>query len=121
MCRTFLLTFLTAVTIRSADFSRDIAPILVSECLTCHSAEKAKGGYRVHTYTAVLQPGKSKQPAIIPGEPDDSELFAFLKVGAVVFALVRLRGEVGRLIVGDFDPGAGLRFQIDHGRLTRAA
>ena len=58
-----------------ADFSRDIAPILQSKCLTCHSAEKAKGGYRVHTFAAVLRPGKSKEPAVVPNEPDQSELF----------------------------------------------
>jgi WD40 repeat protein len=75
MCRIFLATFLTALTLRAADFSRDIAPILVSECLTCHSAEKAKGGYRLHNYAAVLQPGKSRQPTVVPGKPDDSELF----------------------------------------------
>jgi hypothetical protein len=75
MCRKLLLTYLTLLAINAADFSRDIAPILLSECLACHSAEKAKGGYRVHTYSALLHPGKSKEPAIVAGKPDDSELF----------------------------------------------
>jgi WD40 repeat protein len=75
MCRALLLTCLSVLSIRAADFSRDIAPILLSECLTCHSAEKAKGGYRLHTYASVLQPGKSKAPSVVPGKPDDSELF----------------------------------------------
>ena len=75
MCRFFLVTLLTAVTLRAAEFSRDIAPILISECLACHSAEKAKGGYRVHNYAAVLEPGKSRQPAVVASKPGESELF----------------------------------------------
>ena len=75
MCRFFLFALLTAVTLRAVEFSRDIAPILISECLACHSAEKAKGGYRVHNYAAVLEPGKSRQPSVVAGKPDESELF----------------------------------------------
>ena len=67
--------WLTAVAAFAADFSRDIAPILMSECLACHSADKAKGGYRVHNYAAVLEPGKSRQSAVVPGKPEESELF----------------------------------------------
>ncbi len=58
-----------------ANFSTDIAPILLSKCLTCHTADKAKGGYRVHNFAAVLQTGKSKHPAVVPGKPEESELF----------------------------------------------
>jgi len=56
-------------------FSRDLAPILSAKCLTCHSSEKAKGGYRLHTFAAALQPGKSKQIPVRAGEPEQSELF----------------------------------------------
>ncbi|MGZ8941095.1 MAG: c-type cytochrome domain-containing protein, partial [Limisphaerales bacterium] len=75
MCRLILVLYLASLAIHAADFSRDIAPILISECLTCHSSEKAKGGYRVHNHAAVLQPGKSKEPAVVPNNPDASELF----------------------------------------------
>src|SRR5688572_15252666 len=34
------LWMLFTPTTSAADFSRDIAPVLLSECLTCHSAEK---------------------------------------------------------------------------------
>ena len=70
-----LLLLVTAADLFSASFSRDIAPILVTECLACHSDEKAKGGYRVHTFAAVLSPGKSEQPPIVAGKPEESELF----------------------------------------------
>ena len=59
----------------AADFSTDIAPVLMSECLTCHNAEKAKGGYRVHNFAALLQPGKSKLAPVVPEKPEESELF----------------------------------------------
>src|SRR5262245_19871545 len=56
-------------------FSRDIAPILEAKCSSCHSAEKAKGGYRLHTFEALLQQGKSKKPSVVPGKPEESEVF----------------------------------------------
>lgn len=75
MIRTISALVTAFVTVHGAEFSRDIAPILVSECLTCHNAEKAKGGYRVHQYGAVITAGKSKEPAVVPGKPEASELF----------------------------------------------
>lgn len=56
-------------------FSRQIAPVLQEKCVTCHGAEKAKGGYRMHTFGALLKPGKSGEPAVTGGNPDSSELF----------------------------------------------
>jgi len=56
-------------------FTGEIAPILEAKCSSCHSAEKAKGGYRVHTFEALLQPGKSKKPSIVPHAPEESEVF----------------------------------------------
>lgn len=68
------LTFIAA-DLAAVEFSRDIAPILVRECLACHNAEKAKGGYRAHTFSALLQAGKGKTLPVVPGNPDKSELF----------------------------------------------
>lgn len=59
----------------AVSFSRQIAPVLKDKCLACHSIEKAKGGYRVHSFAAAVSPGKSGKPAIVPGEPETSELF----------------------------------------------
>src|SRR5688500_16420729 len=75
MFRTALAYWMVSIAAFAADFTRDIAPILISECLACHCSEKAKGGYRVHTYAAVLEPGKSNQPAVVSGKPEGSELF----------------------------------------------
>lgn len=61
-----------------ASFSRDIAPILRAKCVTCHNAEKGKGGYRLHTYHDLLKPGESKEPPVVPGQPARSKLHALL-------------------------------------------
>jgi WD40 repeat protein len=59
----------------SVSFSKDIAPVLLKKCLTCHGAEKSKGGYRLDTFELLMKGGDSKTPAITPGEPDQSKLF----------------------------------------------
>jgi WD40 repeat protein len=59
-------------------FSKDIAPTLVAKCLACHNSEKAKGGYRLHTFEALLKPGSSKEPPIVPGKPEDSLLYKLI-------------------------------------------
>ncbi|HSH93436.1 MAG TPA: c-type cytochrome domain-containing protein, partial [Roseimicrobium sp.] len=59
-------------------FKSQIAPILSDKCLTCHSAEKAKGKYRLHTFDALLKTGSSGDPAVTPGKPDASELYRLL-------------------------------------------
>lgn len=40
-------------------FSRDVAPILVENCTSCHNAKKAEGNYRIDTYAELLKPGDS--------------------------------------------------------------
>jgi hypothetical protein len=70
----FMLVFSTSAA-EGPSFTRDIAPILEAKCGSCHNAEKAKGGYRVHTFEALLRPGKSKKEPIVAGKPEESELF----------------------------------------------
>jgi len=62
----------------SVSFTKDIAPIFVAKCLACHNSEKAKGGYRLHTYEALLKPGSSKDAVIVPGEPAESKLLQLI-------------------------------------------
>ena len=59
-------------------FTKDIAPIFVAKCLACHNAEKAKGGYRMHHFEALLIAGSSKESPLIPGKPSESLLFKLL-------------------------------------------
>jgi dipeptidyl aminopeptidase/acylaminoacyl peptidase len=60
------------------DFKRDIAPILVQKCVTCHNPEKSKGGYQLHTFEALLKPGESKEPSLVPGMAKESKLFQLI-------------------------------------------
>ena len=55
------------------DYEREILPILVENCLECHSQEKRKGGLSLATYAEALEGGRSG--AIIrPGNAADSLL-----------------------------------------------
>jgi mono/diheme cytochrome c family protein len=59
----------------SISFARDVAPVLVKQCQSCHGPDKAKSKYRLDTFTRLKTPGKSKAMPIMAGEPDKSELF----------------------------------------------
>ena len=60
---------------QSAFFENKIRPILVGQCLKCHSAAegKVKGGLALDTREGVLKGGDSG-PAVVPGNPDKSPL-----------------------------------------------
>lgn len=73
-----LVTSAQAQKAGEVSFSRDIAPILVAKCQTCHGADKAKGKYRLHTFEWLLKPGSSDEPAITPGDPKKSEFYRLL-------------------------------------------
>jgi len=55
------------------DFSHDVVPILRT-CTKCHSGPKKKGGLSIDTREKLLAGGKTA-PGLVPGKPDDSELF----------------------------------------------
>ncbi|AMV31469.1 Planctomycete cytochrome C [Pirellula sp. SH-Sr6A] len=49
------------------DFAKDIAPLLKSECFSCHQGEKAKGGFEVGDREAVLgyiEPGDASASSL---------------------------------------------------------
>lgn len=56
-------------------FSADIAPLLDRHCVACHGPDKVRGGYRLDTFAALAQPGKSGSPALVPGQPARSDLY----------------------------------------------
>ena len=49
-------------------FVRDVAPVIQSNCVGCHKRDKAKGKYRLDTFTHALK-------AVVAGNAEDSELF----------------------------------------------
>lgn len=58
---------------QSAQFREEVLPILQDACFRCHG-EKEKGGLRLNSRDHALSAGDSEIPAIVPGEPDSSEL-----------------------------------------------
>ncbi len=56
-------------------FLSDVAPVLVSRCVSCHNGAKARGDYKLNTFDNLLQPGASGAAALVPGKPDESELY----------------------------------------------
>lgn len=63
---------------RSVDFLRDIRPVLERSCVGCHSGERAKGGLRIDSRTALLKGGHSGA-SLVPGRPPDTLLLQFAK------------------------------------------
>lgn len=59
-------------------FREHLAPVLVDRCLPCHSADKAKGGYRLDTLEKLQVPGDSGRTPIVRGNPDGSFLYRLL-------------------------------------------
>jgi hypothetical protein len=54
-------------------FEKHVRPVLVEKCVSCHGAEKQKGGLRLDTREAVLKGGE-RGPGVVPGKPKESIL-----------------------------------------------
>ena len=53
-------------------FEKNVRPVLVRQCLTCHSSPTSPmGGLRLDSREAILK-GGTRGPAIVPGKPAES-------------------------------------------------
>ena len=57
------------------DFTQDIQPLLNKHCAECHGGVKQKGGLMLTNRTRALQGGKSGDPLVVAGRPQESELY----------------------------------------------
>lgn len=55
------------------DFNAEVRPILNTKCISCHGGVKESGGFSLFSREDALKPTKLGKPAILPGDPDDSE------------------------------------------------
>jgi hypothetical protein len=63
------------------DFERDVAPLLVRHCASCHSAAEGAGKLDLTRRASALAGGESGSPAIVPGDPAASHLIERLRAG----------------------------------------
>ena len=59
---------------KRVDYISEVKPIFNKSCITCHGGVKRQGGFSLLFRTDALAINKSGKPAIIPGNPDSSEL-----------------------------------------------
>jgi hypothetical protein len=59
---------------RRIDYNVDVKPILNKKCISCHGGVKKQGGFSLLFREEALAETKSGKPAIIPGDPDASEM-----------------------------------------------
>jgi len=61
----------------SVGFNRDIRPLLSNKCFACHGpdANKRESGLRLDTRDSAISTLESGSTAIVPGKPDQSELW----------------------------------------------
>lgn len=56
------------------DYNTQVKPIFNKKCITCHGGVKRQADFSLLFRAEALAPTKSGKPAIIPGDPDHSEM-----------------------------------------------
>lgn len=59
-------------------FVKDVAPILIKNCMACHGPRDPKGQYQLHTYEAFAKSGESGEASVKPGKPAESYLYTLV-------------------------------------------
>ncbi len=72
----------TADPAASKSFHEQVLPILRDQCFRCHG-EKEKGGLKLDSRDSALRAGESEVPAVVPGDPESSELISQIRSGAM--------------------------------------
>ncbi len=56
-------------------FKKDIAPILLGNCLACHGPKKSEGSYRIDSFERLMAAGDSELNGFVASNVDESEAF----------------------------------------------
>jgi WD40 repeat protein len=61
-------------------FMRDVAPILVQNCIACHNGRKAESKYNMTTFASLAKGGQTGEGITLePGKPDESYLVELIR------------------------------------------
>lgn len=55
-------------------YYRQVRPIFQQHCQGCHQPAKAQASFVMTSYPDLLKPGNSMEPAVVPGQPDKSNI-----------------------------------------------
>jgi hypothetical protein len=69
-----VLIFLISTRRKPIDFTSQVKPIINKNCITCHGGVRQKGGFSLLFRDEALATLKSGKHAIVPGDPDHSEM-----------------------------------------------
>jgi hypothetical protein len=88
---------------QTAFFEKNIRPVLVRECYSCHSAgaEKIRGGLTLDTRDGIRKGGE-KGPAVVPGDPKKSLLLQAIKQTDEDFKMPPKK-KLGDDVIADFE------------------
>src|SRR6188474_1089308 len=56
------------------DFNAEVKPLFNKKCIVCHGGVKRKAGFSLLFRSEALSNNESGKPAIVPGDPDASEM-----------------------------------------------
>ena len=70
-----LCASITACGADGVSFSNQVASILVDNCVACHGAKKAEGGYRIDTFEYLTKTGDSGSAPVTASKIEESELW----------------------------------------------
>ena len=68
------LLFIFSTKSNHVDFSTQVKPLFNKKCISCHGGVKKQGGFSVLFREEALAKTKSGKRAIVPGDPDKSEM-----------------------------------------------
>lgn len=67
----------TPATSKPISFIQDVAPIFKENCFACHDAKKRSGKYDMTSYEKIMAGGAGGEQ-IVPGKPEESELYELI-------------------------------------------